>query len=54
MESDLEEERKMRASAMAAKKKLEMEYGDMDNQIEGANKMKEDAIKQWKKAQVKS
>ena len=52
LESELEEERKQKASALAAKKKIEMDYNDLESQIEGASKMKEDAIKQWKKAQV--
>jgi len=52
MEGELEEERKQRSSAIAAKKKLEMDYNDMESHIDAADKGKEDAVKQLKKAQV--
>ena len=52
MEAELEEERKQRSSASAAKKKLEMDFNDLESNIDAATKAKEDAIKQLKKAQV--
>ena len=52
IEGELEEERKQRSAAVAAKKKLEGEFESMDEQIEGASKAKDDALKQLKKAQV--
>uniref|UniRef100_A0A8C7UYF5 Myosin, heavy chain 10, non-muscle n=1 Tax=Oncorhynchus mykiss TaxID=8022 RepID=A0A8C7UYF5_ONCMY len=51
MEAELENERKQRALAMAAKKKLEMDLMDMVGQIEGANKARDEAIKQLRKLQ---
>ena len=54
IEGELEEERKQRAAAVAAKKKLEGEFESMDEQIEGSSKAKDDAMKQLKKAQVTS
>lgn len=52
LEAELEDERKQRALAVAAKKKLEMDLKDMESQIEAANKGREDAIKQLRKLQV--
>lgn len=52
LESELEDERKQRAVAVAAKKKLEMDYKDLESQIEAANKGREDAIKQLRKLQA--
>lgn len=54
MEAELEDERKQRALAVAAKKKLEMDLKDLESQIEAANKGREDAIKQLRKLQVLS
>uniref|UniRef100_A0A674CZI6 Myosin heavy chain 10 n=1 Tax=Salmo trutta TaxID=8032 RepID=A0A674CZI6_SALTR len=51
MEAELEDERKQRALAVAAKKKLEMDLMDMMGQIEGANKARDEAIKQLRKLQ---
>uniref|UniRef100_A0A673WEX4 Myosin-10-like n=1 Tax=Salmo trutta TaxID=8032 RepID=A0A673WEX4_SALTR len=51
MEAELEDERKQRALAVAAKKKLEMDLMDMVGQIEGANKARDEAIKQLRKLQ---
>uniref|UniRef100_A0A8C7VP82 Myosin heavy chain 10 n=1 Tax=Oncorhynchus mykiss TaxID=8022 RepID=A0A8C7VP82_ONCMY len=51
MEAELEDERKQRALALAAKKKLEMDLMDMVGQIEGANKARDEAIKQLRKLQ---
>ena len=53
METDLEDERKQRANAQAAKKKLEMDINELEGQIDASAKGKEDAMKQLKKAQVK-
>ena len=52
METELEDERKQKSAALAAKKKMEMDYNDVDSHIEAATKAKEDAIKQLRKAQV--
>jgi len=53
METELEDERKQRANAQAAKKKMEMDNSELEGTIDAAIKAKEDAIKQLKKAQVK-
>ena len=53
METELEDERKQRANAQAAKKKMEMDNAELEGSIDAAVKAKEDAIKQLKKAQVK-
>ena len=39
MEADLEEERKQRAMATSARKKLEGDFKDMQAQVENANKV---------------
>lgn len=52
MEAELEDERKQRALAVAAKKKLEMDLKDVEAQIEAANKARDEAIKQLRKLQV--
>lgn len=52
MEAELEDERKQRALAVAAKKKLEMDLKDLESHIEGANKGRDEAIKQLRKLQV--
>ncbi|XP_068118862.1 myosin-10 isoform X5 [Hyperolius riggenbachi] len=52
LEAELEDERKQRAVAVAAKKKLEMDLKDLESQIEAANKGREDAIKQLRKLQA--
>ncbi|XP_072259646.1 myosin-10 isoform X3 [Pyxicephalus adspersus] len=52
LEAELEDERKQRALAVAAKKKLEMDLKDLESQIEAANKGREDAIKQLRKLQA--
>lgn len=54
MEAELEDERKQRALAVAAKKKLEMDLKDVEAQIEAANKARDEAIKQLRKLQVES
>lgn len=52
MEAELEDERKQRGLAVAAKKKLEMDLKDIEGHIEGANKARDEAIKQLRKLQV--
>lgn len=52
LEAELEDERKQRALAVAAKKKLEMDLKDLEGQIEAANKARDEAIKQFRKLQV--
>lgn len=53
MEAELEDERKQKALAVAAKKKLEMDLKDVEGQIEGASKARDEAIKQLRKSQVR-
>uniref|UniRef100_A0A669C6E2 Myosin heavy chain 10 n=1 Tax=Oreochromis niloticus TaxID=8128 RepID=A0A669C6E2_ORENI len=52
MEAELEDERKQRALAVAARKKLEMDLKDIEGHIEGANKARDEAIKQLRKLQA--
>lgn len=52
METELEDERKQRTLAVAAKKKLEMDLNELEGQIEAANKGRDEAIKQLRKLQV--
>ncbi|XP_063080048.1 myosin-10-like isoform X1 [Engraulis encrasicolus] len=52
MEAELEDERKQRALAVAAKKKLEMDLKDIESHIEGANRGRDEAIKQLRKLQA--
>lgn len=52
MEAEIEDERKQKALAVAAKKKLEMDLKDIENHIEGANKARDEAVKQLRKLQV--
>uniref|UniRef100_A0A6Q2X6P9 Myosin, heavy chain 10, non-muscle n=1 Tax=Esox lucius TaxID=8010 RepID=A0A6Q2X6P9_ESOLU len=52
MEAELEDERKQRALAVAAKKKLEVDLKDLEGQIEAANKARDEAIKQLRKLQA--
>lgn len=51
-ETELEDERKQRALAAAAKKKLEIDVKDLESQADSANKAREEAIKQLRKLQV--
>ncbi|XP_009884873.1 PREDICTED: myosin-11 isoform X1 [Charadrius vociferus] len=51
-ETELEDERKQRALAAAAKKKLEMDVKDLESQADSANKAREEAIKQLRKLQA--
>lgn len=48
----MEEERRQKTAAIGAKKKIESEYADMEAAVENANKMKEDAQKQYRKMQT--
>nr|XP_018669541.1 myosin-10 isoform X2 [Ciona intestinalis] len=52
LEAELEEERKQKSNAIAAKKKMEMDFSDLESHIDAASKGKEDAVKQLKKAQA--
>lgn len=54
MEAELEDERKQRSLAVAARKKLEMDLKDLEAHIDSANKNRDEAIKQLRKLQVKS
>lgn len=49
----MEDERKQRAQATAAKKKLETDMKDLEGQIETASKGRDEAIKQLRKLQVR-
>uniref|UniRef100_A0A8C4PDE1 Myosin heavy chain 11 n=1 Tax=Dromaius novaehollandiae TaxID=8790 RepID=A0A8C4PDE1_DRONO len=51
-ETELEDERKQRALAAAAKKKLEIDVKDLEGQADSANKAREEAIKQLRKLQA--
>ncbi|MGH0175444.1 UNVERIFIED_CONTAM: hypothetical protein FKN15_070355 [Acipenser sinensis] len=53
MELELEDERKQRSLAMAARKKLELDFKDLEAQIDAANKGREEAMKQLKKLQAR-
>ncbi|NWS68293.1 MYH9 protein, partial [Crotophaga sulcirostris] len=52
MEVELEDERKQRSMAVAARKKLEMDLKDLEGQIDTANKNRDEAIKQLRKLQA--
>uniref|UniRef100_A0A3Q4G4C6 Myosin, heavy chain 10, non-muscle n=1 Tax=Neolamprologus brichardi TaxID=32507 RepID=A0A3Q4G4C6_NEOBR len=52
MEAELEDERKQRSVAVAARKKLEMDLNELEGQIEAANKGRDEAIKQLRKLQA--
>ncbi|XP_048868788.1 myosin-9a isoform X2 [Brienomyrus brachyistius] len=52
MEVELEDERKQRTVAMAARKKLEVDLRELESQIDMANKGREDALKQLRKLQA--
>merc|ERR1719232_1089568 len=51
LESELDEERKQKQTAVNAKKKLETDYKDLESTMDMNNKLKEDALKQLKKLQ---
>lgn len=48
----MEDERKQRSIAVAARKKMESDLKDLDQQVEMANKVKDDAVKQMKRLQA--
>ncbi|XP_003470507.1 myosin-9 [Cavia porcellus] len=52
MEAELEDEKKQRSLAVAARKKLEMDLKDLEAHIDTANKNREEAIKQLRKLQA--
>ncbi|KAM8843536.1 myosin-11a isoform 1-T1 [Synchiropus picturatus] len=52
LETELEDERKQRTVAAAAKKKLEGDMKDLEGQIDTANKGRDEAIKQLRKLQA--
>ncbi|XP_050179689.1 myosin-9 isoform X3 [Myiozetetes cayanensis] len=52
MEAELEDERKQRSMAVAARKKLELDLKDLESHIDTANKNREEAIKQLRKLQA--
>ncbi|XP_063171073.1 myosin-11 [Candoia aspera] len=52
LEVELEDERKQRGLAAAAKKKLEVDLKDLEGQVDSANKGREEAIKQLRKLQA--
>uniref|UniRef100_A0A4W2F0M0 Myosin-9 n=1 Tax=Bos indicus x Bos taurus TaxID=30522 RepID=A0A4W2F0M0_BOBOX len=52
MEAELEDERKQRSIAVAARKKLEMDLKDLEAHIDSANKNRDEAIKQLRKVQA--
>lgn len=54
MELELEDERKQRSQALAARKKLELDLSDLEAQIDFANKARDEAQKQLRKLQVSS
>ena len=53
MEGELEEERKNRSAAVNARKKLEGDLKNLEQQVEMANKVKEDSVKQLRRLQVR-
>lgn len=53
MEMELEDERKQRTVAMAARKKMELDLKELEAAIDQANKSRDEAIKQLKKVQVR-
>uniref|UniRef100_A0A8C2U665 Myosin-9 n=1 Tax=Coturnix japonica TaxID=93934 RepID=A0A8C2U665_COTJA len=52
MEVELEDERKQRSIAVAARKKLELDLKDLESHIDTANKNRDEAIKQLRKLQA--
>lgn len=52
MENELEEEKKQRAMAINARKKLEADLKQMEQQFEIVSKVKDDSVKQLRKLQV--
>lgn len=54
VEAELEDEKKQRSMAVAARKKLEMDLKDLEAHVDSANKNRDEAIKQLRKLQVRS
>ncbi|XP_039543472.1 myosin-9 isoform X3 [Pimephales promelas] len=52
MELELEDERKQRTLAMAARKKMELDLKELEAAIDQANKSRDEALKQLKKVQA--
>ncbi|XP_075998939.1 myosin-9-like isoform X2 [Genypterus blacodes] len=52
MEMELEDERKQRSGAVAARKKLELDLKELETGIDMANKNRDEALKQLKKLQA--
>uniref|UniRef100_A0A3Q3LMZ2 Myosin-9 n=1 Tax=Mastacembelus armatus TaxID=205130 RepID=A0A3Q3LMZ2_9TELE len=52
MEMELEDERKQRSAAVAARKKLELDLKELEGGIDMANKNRDEALKQLKKLQA--
>lgn len=52
MEMELEDERKQRSFAVAARKKMELDLKELEAAIDQANKNRDEALKQLKKLQV--
>ncbi|KAF4116440.1 myosin-9 isoform X1 [Onychostoma macrolepis] len=52
MEMELEDERKQRTVAMAARKKMELDLKELEAAIDQANKNRDEALKQLKKVQA--
>lgn len=52
LEQEIEDERKQRSQAVAAKKKIEGDYQEMEMMLEAATHAKEEATKQLKKCQA--
>ncbi|XDV12194.1 hypothetical protein PO909_000912 [Leuciscus waleckii] len=52
MEMELEDERKQRTLAMAARKKMELDLKELEAAIDQANKSRDEALKQLKKVQA--
>lgn len=49
---ELEDERKQRSVAVAARKKLELDLKELESAIDQANKGRDEALKQLRKLQV--
>lgn len=51
MEAELEDERKAKSTAVAARRQLEGDVKELESQLDQANRIKEDGLKQLKKYQ---
>ncbi|XP_030176382.1 myosin-9 [Lynx canadensis] len=52
VEAELEDEKKQRSMAVAARKKLEMDLKDLEAHVDSANKNRDEAVKQLRKLQA--